>query len=87
MHCSLMFESGGDGFAESFDGKSPELQERKHHGCVIRSTNTIVWCLLFLLRNKADENSVANAQSTVVMQLEMGRLCIIAAGLTGSEGG
>ncbi|KAM3010849.1 hypothetical protein FF2_029619 [Malus domestica] len=35
--CSFMFESGDDGFAESFDGKSPELQEREHHGCVIRS--------------------------------------------------
>ncbi|TQD99692.1 hypothetical protein C1H46_014696 [Malus baccata] len=85
--CILMFESGGEGFAESFDGKSPELQERKHHGCVIRSTNIIVWCLLFLLRNKVDENSVTNAQSMVVMKFKMGWLCIIAASLTGSEGG
>ncbi|KAM2507683.1 hypothetical protein PS1_030047 [Malus domestica] len=33
--CSFMFESGGDGFAKSFDGKSPELQEREHHGCFL----------------------------------------------------
>ncbi|TQD72910.1 hypothetical protein C1H46_041554 [Malus baccata] len=33
--CNLMFESGGDGFAESFDGKSPELQKHEHHGCFL----------------------------------------------------